>query len=140
MSDVSGYDYPPQSGDGTIVVIEPDILVRMTVAEYLRECGYKVVVGVGADDVFLVLEAGHPIDVVLAAINLPGGFNGFALARRIRQDHPGIEVILTASEARAAEEAADLCDDGPLPKPYHPREVVRRINLLRARRGGTQIR
>jgi len=42
-------------------------------------------------------------------------------------------VILTTGEAHAAEEARDLCDDGPLPKPYHPTEVVRRINLLCAR-------
>jgi hypothetical protein len=36
--------------------------------------------------------------------------------------------------ARTAEKAGDLCDDGPLEKPYHPQEVVRRINLLLERR------
>jgi hypothetical protein len=43
-------------------------------------------------------------------------------------------VILTSGVARAADKAGDLCDDGPLEKPYHPQEVVRRINLLRERR------
>ena len=32
----------------TILVIEPDILVRMVIADYLRDCGYKVVEGVNA--------------------------------------------------------------------------------------------
>jgi hypothetical protein len=36
--------------------------------------------------------------------------------------------------ARAAGKAGDLCDDGPLEKPYHPQEVVRGINLLLERR------
>jgi hypothetical protein len=46
----------------TILVIEPDILVRMVIADYLRDCGYKVVEGVNADDVLAVLGAGRKID------------------------------------------------------------------------------
>jgi hypothetical protein len=41
---------------------------------------------------------------------------------------------LTTGAARAAGKAGELCDDGPLEKPYHTQEVVRRINLLRERR------
>jgi DNA-binding response OmpR family regulator len=60
--------------------------------------------------------------------------DGFGLAQWVRENHPGIDVILTSGMARAAEKAGDLCDDGPLEKPYHPQEVVRRINLLLERR------
>jgi hypothetical protein len=41
---------------------------------------------------------------------------------------------LTSGSARAADKASDLCDDGPLEKPYHPQEVARRIKLLQERR------
>ena len=87
-----------------------------------------------ADDVLAVLEAGRKIDVILAEVRLAGSLDGFGLARYIRDDHPEIDVILTSGVARAADKASDLCDDGPLDKPYHPQEVVRRINLLRERR------
>jgi DNA-binding response OmpR family regulator len=60
--------------------------------------------------------------------------DGFGLAQWVRENHPRIDVILTSGMARAAEKAGDLCDDGPLEKPYHPQEVVRRINLLLGRR------
>ena len=30
------------------MVVEPDVLVRMTVADYLRECGYRVVEAITA--------------------------------------------------------------------------------------------
>ena len=60
--------------------------------------------------------------------------DGFGLARWVRQNRPGIDVILTSGIAKAAEKAGDLCDDGPLEKPYHPQEVVRRINILIERR------
>jgi CheY-like chemotaxis protein len=126
---------PDSGGAGslTVIVIEPDILARMVIAEYLRECGYKVIEGVSGDEVLSVLGAGQEIAVVLAEIQLPG-MDGFALAQWIRANHPSIDVILTTGIARAADKAGDLCDDGPLEKPYHPQEVVRRINILRERR------
>jgi CheY-like chemotaxis protein len=127
----------PSGGDATpatIFVVEPDILVRMVIANYLRECGYKVVEGVRADEVLTVLQAGTAIDVILAEVRLDGSLDGFGLASLICQDHPEIDVILTSGVARAADKAGDLCEDGPLEKPYHPQDVVRRINLLRERR------
>ena len=127
-----------RSADGpipsTILVVEPDILVRMVIASYLRDCGYKVLEGVSAADVMAVLGSGQQIDVVFSEVRLRGRVNGFALARSLREHYPEVEVILTTGPARAAERASDLCEEGPLEKPYEPQEVVRRINLLRERR------
>jgi CheY-like chemotaxis protein len=127
----------PSSGDvapAAILMVEPDILVRMVIADYLRECGFKVVECVSADDALAVLEAGTKVDVILTEVQLAGSLDGFGLARQIRENRPEIDVILTSGVARAADKAGDLCDDRPLGKPYQPQEVVRRINLLRERR------
>ena len=118
----------------TIFVVDPDILVRMVIADYLRECGYRVVEGVNADDVLAVLEAGRKIDVILTEVQLAGSVDGFELARQIRENHPDIGVILTSGVTRAADKAGNLCDDGPVEKPYQSHEIVRRINILRERR------
>jgi CheY-like chemotaxis protein len=80
----------------TILVVEPDILVRMVIADYLRDCGYKVVEGVNADEALAVLEAGKKIYVILAEVRLAGSVDGFGLARQIRENHPEIDVILTS--------------------------------------------
>ena len=106
----------------------------MTIADYLRECGYRVFEGVTANDVVTVLGTQQKIDVVFAEVQLSASMDGFGLAQWVREKHPGVDVILTAGIASAAEQAADLCDDGPLEKPYHPQEVVRRINILLERR------
>jgi DNA-binding response OmpR family regulator len=92
----------------------------------------RVVEGVNADDVLAVLGAGTKIDIVLLEVQLAGSIDGFGLARQIREDHPDMDVILTSGVRKAADKAGDL--DGPLEKPYHSQEVVRRINLLRERR------
>ena len=60
--------------------------------------------------------------------------DGFDLAQWVRENHPDVDVILTSGIARAAEKARDLCDEGLLEKPYHPQEVVHRINILLERR------
>jgi CheY-like chemotaxis protein len=118
----------------TILVVEPEILVRMVIASYLRDCGYKVLEGASAADVITVLGSGQKVDVVFSEVRLRGKVNGFGLAHLVREQYPDVDVILTTGPARAADKASDLCEDGPLEKPYEPQEVVRRINLLRERR------
>jgi len=134
MSDVTTSQPGEETQPLTVFVVEPEILVRMVVAEYLRECGYIVIEGSTADDVMTVLHAGTHVDTILTELKLPGNLDGFGLARWVRDNHPGIDVILTSTIRNAAQKAGDLCDDGPLEKPFHPRELVRRINLLRGRR------
>ena len=130
VDDPSSSEIPPS----TILVIEPDILVRMTIADYLRSCGYRIYEGATADDVVTVLGTQQKIDVIFAEVQLGGSMDGFGLAQWVREKHPGVDEVLTSGIARAPEQAADLCDEGPLDKPYHPQEVVRRINILLERR------
>jgi CheY-like chemotaxis protein len=115
----------------TILVVEPDILVRMVIASYLRECGYKILEGVSAADVIATMDGGHKVDTVFSEVRLNGELGGFELACWIREHHPGVDVILTTSVNRTADQAGSLCEEGPLEKPYHPQEIVRRINLLK---------
>ena len=73
------------------------------------------------------------VDVLFTNIE-PGSVNGFELARRARELRPEIQVILTGTLERAADAAAGLCEDSPLPKPYEPQVVVDRIKRLLAAR------
>jgi CheY-like chemotaxis protein len=131
MADPQPPDKPPPA---TVLLVEPDVLVRFAIADYLRECGYKVLEAMSGDEVRVVLQSGRRIDVVFTEVQLGGGMDGFALAQWVRDHYPDIDVVLTSGVAKAAEKAGDLCDEGPLEKPYHPQEVVRRINRLRERR------
>jgi DNA-binding response OmpR family regulator len=113
-----------------IMVLESNVIVRTELAEVLRECGYKVIEGTTADDLWTVIDAKVKLDIVFSEVNLPGETDGFAVARRIRQTHPGIDVMLTSSVEGAAEKSKDLCEEGPLKKPYRAQDVVARIRVL----------
>jgi CheY-like chemotaxis protein len=118
-----------------ILVVEDEVLIRMVISEYLRECGFKVIEAANADEAIIILEqANLKIDIVFSDIEMPGSMDGFGLSRWLRHNKPELKVILAGTVTRAANAAADLCDEGPtLAKPYEPRAVVDRIRRLLGR-------
>lgn len=119
-----------------ILIVEGDVLVRHVLAEYLRGCGYDVLEAASGAEAVAILEVeGERIEAVLADAAASGAGDGFALARRLREAYPQIDVILAGTPAMAVAQASDLCEDGPaVDKPYQPQQVLDRIRWLKARR------
>lgn len=123
----------PQTVAETVLVVEDDVLLRLVLADYLRECGYTVIEAAnGADALAVLQDRSARVDTVFSAVGLPGDMDGFALATWIRRNRPGVEVILAGSVSRAANEAAELCGAGPIRRPYDPKDVVERLRRLRS--------
>lgn len=118
----------------TLLLVEPDVLARLVLAEYLRGCGYVVHEAGTADEALKALQGEWPVEIVLAEINDIGSMSGFELAHAIRDAHPLIDVILTSSLTGAAEKCHELCEHRVIKKPYTPQEIVTQINILRQRR------
>jgi DNA-binding response OmpR family regulator len=127
-------DAGTEIADATVIVVEPDVLVRMVVAKYLRGCGFKVIEATEANDVWEAINSGIRVDVVFAEVRLPGNTDGFSLARLLRERHPDVDVILTSSPESAGEKSKELCNEGPIGKPYSPEDVTARIRALIAHR------
>lgn len=128
----TGPSPPPQ----TVLVVDAEVLVRLTISAYLRDCGYRVVEAASAEEALAVLrQTDLGIDAVLVDMDLPGSMDGFELAQWVREHREGLSVILAGTPARAAERAAELCESGPhLARPYEPQVVVDRIRRLLAER------
>ena len=125
---------PAVAPEATILVVDDEVLIRMAVSDYLRECGYHVVEAGSGDEAIQVLQAGVTIDVVFSDVHMPGDVDGFGLAQWVRRERPGVKVILTSGIARAAKEAGNLCEDGPLiAKPYDHGNLELRIRQLLGR-------
>ncbi len=93
----------------TILIADDDVLTRIAVAEYLRNCGYRVVEASGGREAKAVLMHGPTIEVLFADARLAGNDNGFALAQWARRNRPGVQVLLSAGLRRKSETAAHLC-------------------------------
>jgi CheY-like chemotaxis protein len=119
----------------SVLVVEDEVLIRMAVAEYLRDCGYRVIEAGNGDEAVAVLKADRYVDVVFSDVSMPGEIDGFALAQWVRRELPAVRVILTSGIRKTARAASDLCEDSPLlDKPYDHAEVERRIRALLATR------
>ena len=121
----------------TVLVVDDEVLVRMVIAGYLRDCGYRVIEAASAEEARVVIEQDEEeaVKVVLSGVATGGDQGGFALAQWIRRRRLGCQVVLAGSPARAAQAAGDICEQGPmLGKPYEPQLVLDRIRRLMARR------
>jgi len=77
---------PPRSestaGAETVLVVDDEVLIRMVISEYLRDCGYKVIEAANADEAILLLQQEElTIDVVFTDIEMPGSMDGWGLSR-----------------------------------------------------------
>jgi len=116
----------------TGLIVEDEALVRMTIADYLRGCGYQVIEASNADEAVSVLKGETLVEVVFTDVQMPGSMDGFGLAHWVRRERPGVRIIVTSGVMRA-EDAKNLCEDGPfVPKPYAFEELERRIRYVLA--------
>lgn len=109
----------------TILFVEDEPLIRVDLAEYLRECGYRVHEASNAEEAVQLLEAKYAIDLVFSDINLPGEMNGIELAAWIKAQRPSVKIILTTGGVSPAPPN----QLGPiLRKPYTARDMEARIH------------
>jgi CheY-like chemotaxis protein len=123
----------------TILVVEDDVLIRMPIASYLRECGYRVVEAADADEALTVLAVNEiQISVVFAAAELTGSMDGFSLCQWVHKNLPGTKTVLAGTPKRAADIAGELCEEGSqAAKPYASELVEDLIRRLLATRTDT---
>jgi len=126
----------------TILVLDDDVLVRMPIVQFLRDCGYHVVEAASTDEAIAILQnTDMPVDVVLSEIDIPGSMNGFGFAQWARSVRPELKIQLAGTPGRKVQNAAELCGVGPtLKRPYDHKRVLYRIKrcwlLGRSRAGG----
>ena len=88
-------------GNATVLLVEDNPHVSDVTAELIESLGYRVISADCAAAALEILGSNHKIDLVFSDIVLPGDLDGFALARRIKQSHPGLPILLTTGYARA---------------------------------------
>ncbi len=124
----------------TLLVVEDEILIRLAICSYLRECGFKVIEAANGDEALIVLQASDmKVDMVLSDVEMPGTMDGFGLAQWLRAHQPGTPIMLVGSPSKAVDAAADLCESGPmLAKPYEPQILLDRIRRALSERKKAQ--
>jgi len=124
-------DRLPRSGlaQASILLVEDEVLVRMTLADQLRSAGYVVLEASNADEALDLLHSkGDGVQLLLSDIRMPGRMNGLELALSIRAQYPEIKIVLASGESFSASHWGDT--DGFFPKPYNARRLIEHIKML----------
>jgi CheY-like chemotaxis protein len=117
-----------EPAQATILLVEDEVLVRMTLADQLRGAGYIVLEASSADEALDLLQGHDGVRLVLSDIRMPGRLDGVELAHTIRARCPGIKIVLASGESFSVSHWGD--HDGFFPKPYDARRLIEHIKML----------
>ena len=127
-------DTSQQQGEPeTILIVADEVLIRAALSTYLRDCGYRVIEAMSGDEAVAILKDQKVhVDIVFSDVQMEGRMDGFALAHWVRENRPGLQVVLAGTVAQSVKVADDLCEQGPhLARPYEPQQVLEWIKKLR---------
>ena len=102
-----------------VLLVEDELLISEWVAQSLSEQGFVVQTATNAADALSHL-ASDPVDVLFTDINLPGGMDGAALARRARELLPHLPVVYASARVTMLAPEARVPGAIVVPKPYEP--------------------
>jgi signal transduction histidine kinase len=125
---------PHQGGDTggratqiSVLTVEDDPDIRELAVTMLADLGYRVTAAPDGVAALRILEQDPSIDLLFTDIVMPGGIDGFALARQALKARPGMKVLFTSGYSASA-----LTGDRPaggrlIGKPYRPADLAREI-------------
>jgi DNA-binding response OmpR family regulator len=121
----------------TILVVEDDPTLRMSLRATLRSSGYKVeVASTGTEGLDAALSGDTPPDLVLLDVMMPG-MNGFEVLERLREKKPLLPILMVTAKGTEEDRVRGLglgADDYVV-KPFGVAELLARVDAaLRVKR------
>ena len=102
------------------LIVEDQPFVGMVASDILRESGFQTFHAYDANDATTMLAEHPEIEVVVTEAQLPGDVNGLELCRRVSQERPNVQLVVTS----AGEELRDVPQGARvLRKPYASGEL-----------------
>ena len=117
-------------GQGTILLIEDEEMVRSVAERALTRAGYTVRSASGGEEALRLLDADPAIDAVISDVAMPG-MDGPQTVRAIRERLPLVPVLFMSGYAEEqARRRIDVDDAAFLPKPFSVAQLTAAVGLL----------
>jgi two-component system, response regulator PdtaR len=79
-----------------VLIVEDELLLRISAAEMVADAGFEVVEAGNADEAIAILEIRLDIEIVFNDIQMPGSMDGLKLARFVRDRWPPVKLVATS--------------------------------------------
>jgi CheY-like chemotaxis protein len=121
-------DLPEPEHLGSVLVVEDDPLIRLTLSDYLQDHGFKVLeAGTGDEALAVIAAPAFAVDLIFTDVMMPGLTDGFALAEWMAENQPDIPVIITSGDDEKKALAQEQKRFRFIPKPYELEDVAKQI-------------
>lgn len=110
-----------------MLVVEDEVLIRMTLAAVLRDEGFNVIEACDSDEALVAL-ATTSIDLLLTDVRMEGSMDGLDLAMQVRSTLPDLKIVVVSGHLPADETHGVA--DAFVPKPYLAEKVVEQVKAI----------
>jgi CheY-like chemotaxis protein len=126
---------PAQNRAPVVLVAEDEVMIRMAIAEHLRECGFQVAEAASGAEAKALILAGLEVDLVFSDIQMPD-VDGVALALWLSEQGVDAPIVLTSGLVESLEAAQAACANVSVfvPKPYDEKNIVWHFRALLSKR------
>jgi two-component system, response regulator PdtaR len=111
----------------TVLVVEDEFLVMMSITADLIAEGYDVLTASNADKAIEILESRNDIETIFTDIEMPGSMDGLKLAQAVRYRWPPVNIVITSGKPSRDNDIPK--NVGFVAKPYDLKDV---LNAFRA--------
>lgn len=79
------------------LVVDDDAFIRIDASSILEDAGFRCLEAANGDEAWAILddEAGD-VSLLFTDVEMPGGMDGFELARRTSARYPDIEIVIAS--------------------------------------------
>jgi len=121
----------PVSGQGKILIMDDDDMVRHVLGKMLSRLNYQVEAAADGLEALRLLKtaqaAGHPFKAVILDLTVPGGLGGLEAIQEVRRLDPHIKALVSSgySDDPVMADFKKHGFDGVIPKPYKIQQLSR---------------
>ncbi|WP_244548944.1 response regulator [Bradyrhizobium canariense] len=90
----------PSGIPAVVLIVEDELLLRMSAADMVEDAGYTSVEAVDADEAVAILESRSDIALIFTDIQMAGSMNGLKLAHAVHKRWPPIKIILVSGQLK----------------------------------------
>lgn len=115
-----------------VLLVDDEPVLRMVACEGLVDAGFEVIEAGCAQDALDILKSRTDVGVLFTDVNMPGAFDGLALAELVHDLWPDIQLVVTSGQALPTA----VPDDGRfVAKPYRVGDMVDTVASVARRLG-----
>lgn len=125
-------DFETPLAGGTILVVDDEVLIRMTLSEDLADAGFTCIEAGTGREALRLLEENPQIALLVTDVGLPDGLDGWQVADAARLKRPELPVLFITGYADQAALNDNVQRTAVMTKPFRLPELLDKVGALLA--------